>query len=100
MFVERWQSKLVLNVHSLYHVVDFARLHGPLWTWWAFPFEDKNHYLSEVTHATQKPEKQMFFALNLLTSFPFMLSVVQREMPLSALDQEVSIGRLRNEEEA
>lgn len=69
-------------------------------TWWAFPFEDKNHYLSEVTHATQKPEKQMFFALNLLTSFPFMLSVVQREMPLSALDQEVSIGRLRNEEEA
>lgn len=30
MFVERWQSKLVLNVHSLYHVVDFVRLHGPL----------------------------------------------------------------------
>lgn len=85
-----WEGKIVLNVHSVQHVAAFARIHGPLWTWWAFPHEDKNHYLSEVTHATRKPEKQMFLSLNLLTSFPFLMAVVRDELHLSEADGRVS----------
>ncbi len=62
----------MLNVHSLHHLVDYARHHGPLWTWWAFPFEDKNRYLSEVTHASRLPAKQIFSAINLLSSLPLL----------------------------
>lgn len=89
LFVALWLGKFGLNIHSLLHVVDYARHHGPIWTWWAFPFEDKNRYLSEVTHATRKPEQQMFTALNLLTSLPFIRNIFHSELHLSERDEEV-----------
>ena len=42
-----------LNVHNIgVHLVDFAKIHGPLWAWLCFPLKDLNWLLLRSAHGT------------------------------------------------
>lgn len=42
-----------LNIHNIgLHLVDYVKLHGPLWAWSCFPFEDMNGLLVKSAHGT------------------------------------------------
>ena len=42
-----------LNVHNIgAHLVDYVEMHGPLWAWSCFPFEDMNGLLIKSAHGT------------------------------------------------
>jgi hypothetical protein len=88
-FVEYWQGKFVMNIHSLLHLVDYARAHGPLWTMWAFQFEDKLQLLRDNRHATHQPERQMFEAVNILTSLSYVHHQLAQLPTLCETDQRV-----------
>ena len=42
-----------LNIHNIgAHLVDYVEMHGPLWAWSCFPFEDMNGLLVKSAHGT------------------------------------------------
>ena len=42
-----------LNIHNIgAHLVDYVAMHGPLWAWSCFPFEDMNGLLVKSAHGT------------------------------------------------
>lgn len=47
---ERFQT---YNCHSLLHLADDVKQHGPLWTHSCFPFEVYNGDLKDLFHGTQ-----------------------------------------------
>ncbi|XP_066923710.1 uncharacterized protein [Clytia hemisphaerica] len=58
------------NIHQLVHLCDDVRELGPLWTHSCFPFEDKNKFILNVIHGSQKVEFQLTSAVNLVHSLP------------------------------
>lgn len=48
-----------VTVHQLLHITTFVLRYGPLWTTWAFTFENFNGFITSFVHGTQKIEKQL-----------------------------------------
>jgi hypothetical protein len=71
-FVEYWPEKCVMNIHSLLHLSKYVRYHGPLWSFWAFPFEKALGIVRDWVHGTKKVERQLSFGMNLLESLPIL----------------------------
>jgi hypothetical protein len=88
-FIQEWQFKDVLNIHSLWHLMDYVTIHGPLWTMWAFAFEDKLQFLRSHKHAKRKPEGQMSFAASFLSALPAALYRVSSSLQLSTEEKKV-----------
>jgi len=54
-----------LNVHNIgVHLVDFAKIHGPLWAVSCFPFEDLNGWLLRSAHGTGNVSVQLLGMLH------------------------------------
>lgn len=57
-------SNCGLNVHNIgCHVAHYARLHGPLWGWSCFAFEDMNGILLRSAHGTGNVSRQLLQTL-------------------------------------
>ena len=49
-----------LNIHNIgAHLVDYVEMHGPLWAWSCFPFEDMNQLLVKSAHGTEDVCRQL-----------------------------------------
>ncbi|KAH3755223.1 hypothetical protein DPMN_189913 [Dreissena polymorpha] len=49
-----------LNIHNIgFHIANYARLHGPLWGWSCFSFEDMNGTLLKSAHGTGNVCRQL-----------------------------------------
>ena len=55
-----------MTIHQLHHLVDHARLYGPLWCTWMFTFESFNGFITSFIHSKQRVEVQLIdgFMLN------------------------------------
>jgi hypothetical protein len=73
----------VLNLHSLYHLPDCVREHGPLPLFSASPFEGALSGLKLQNHARRLAEKQLTLSANIISTMP----EVQRQ-----LEEEVELG--------
>jgi hypothetical protein len=78
-----------MNAHSVYHLVDYVRHHGPLWTFWAFPFESALGSLSIHCHGKRLVENQLALAANFIQSLPAMAYQASCLPNLSEMDQSV-----------
>ena len=47
---------MVANIYQLLHLCDNVKNLGPLWTHSCFPFEDKNRFILQLIHGSQKFE--------------------------------------------
>ena len=55
---------------------------GPLWTHSCFPFEDKNKFILQLIHGSQKIECQLNSAINVIQSIPNVVEKTISENPL------------------
>ena len=61
---------MLANIHQLLHLCDNVKHLGPLWTHSCFPFEDKNKFILQLIHGSQKIECQLNSAINVIQSIP------------------------------
>ena len=50
---------MTVTIHQLLHLSTHVRRFGPLWTTWAFSFENFNGFVTSFVHGTQRIEKQL-----------------------------------------
>lgn len=53
--------------------------HGPLWTFWAFPFEGALRQLKVFSHATRAIEKQLVFSANVTSGLSLLCELAYKE---------------------
>lgn len=58
--------------HILHHLVHYCRQHGPLWTFWCYPFEKMLAFVKLSTHGTSAVENQFAFYAALLECLPIL----------------------------
>lgn len=58
------------NIHQLLYLCDNVNYLGPLWTHSCFPFEDKNRFIVQMIHGSQKIAFQIASAVNIIQSIP------------------------------
>jgi len=58
--------------HVLHHLVHYCRRHGPLWTFWCYPFEKMLAFVKLSTHGTSAVEGQFAFYAQLLECLPLL----------------------------
>lgn len=78
-------------MHILYHLVECVRELGPIWTFWAFPFENALGHLKVQNHGRKVVEGQLSFASNVSACLPMLLELCGGDEALaqSEEDQEV-----------
>lgn len=70
------------NVHQLLHLSDNFNYLGALWTHSCFPFEDKNRFILQMIHGSQKIEFQIASAVNIIQSIPEVVDQCISKDPL------------------
>lgn len=73
MFVYIGERNCSMNVHSLLHLPDVVKDHGPLWGHSCFPFESANGMLLKLFHGTQCAEKQVRIRISLSANKPMLI---------------------------
>ena len=82
-FQEIYGKRYMLsNVHQLLHLCIDVRNLGPLWTHSCFPFEDKNRFILQLIHVSQKIEFQLNSAINIVQSIPTVVEQTISKDPL------------------
>jgi hypothetical protein len=61
---------MVMNFHSLHHLVDYCKRFGPLWTTWCFPFEKALGYAKRFVHGKKIVDDQFAFSWSTWSSLP------------------------------
>lgn len=90
LFLAAWPVEYSLNTHILHHLARCVSLHGPLWTFWAFPYETALGDLTVHAHGRHAVEHQIAFAANMIGCFPMLLSLAASDVgELSERDQRV-----------
>ena len=56
---------MTMTMHQLYHITEFARRYGPLYTTWMFTFESYNGFITSFVHSRQNVEIQLLDAFQL-----------------------------------
>jgi len=52
-------KNMTVTIHQLLHMSSFVLRYGPLWTTWAFSFENFNGFITSFVHGTQCVERQL-----------------------------------------
>ena len=73
---------MLANIHQLLHLCDNVKHLGPLWTHSCFPFEDKNKFILQLIHGSQKIECQLNSAINVIQSIPNVVEKTISKNPL------------------
>ena len=61
---------MLFNIHQLMHLCDNVKQLGPLWSHSCFPFEDKNRFILQHIHGSQRIEFQLNSAVNIIRANP------------------------------
>ena len=64
------QRYMLSNIHQLVHLYDDVKHLGPLWSHSCFPFEDKNRFILQLIHGSQRIEFQLNSAANIIRAIP------------------------------
>ena len=70
------------NVHQLLYLCIDVRNLGPVWTHSCSPFEDKNRFILQLIHGSQKIEFQLNSAINIVQSIPTVVEQTISKDPL------------------
>ena len=70
------------NVHQLLYLCIDVRNLGPLWTHSCSPFEDKNRFILQLIHGSQKIEFQLNSAINIVQSIRTVVEETISKDPL------------------
>jgi len=74
-FIGTWPYYHTMNVHVLYHLVPCVKQHGPLWTFWAFPFESTLGHIKTFNHSRKVVEHQMGLSANIMSCRPMLIEL-------------------------
>jgi hypothetical protein len=85
---------MTINPHILHHMVSCVERHGPLWTFWAFPFEGALGQLKVFSHAKHAIEKQLVFSANVKSALPLLCELAYKQPWTSVDDREVCLNTL------
>ena len=76
------QRYIVANIYQLLHLCNNVKNLGPLWTHPCFPFEDKNCFILQLIHGSQKVEFQLNSAINIVQTIPIVFEETLSKDPL------------------
>ena len=64
------QRYMITNIHQLLQLCDNVKSLGPLWTNSCFSFKDKNRFMLQLIHGSQKVEFQLNSAISIVQTIP------------------------------
>lgn len=86
---------MTMNAHSLCHLAAYARNLGPLYTFWAFPFENALGGIKIFSHGRRVVETQLAFGAVVQESLPMLVDECkQKEGSLNAKEKLVKLLEL------
>lgn len=74
-----WPIAVTMNAHSLCHLVAYACNFGPLYTFWAFPFENALGAIKIHSHGKRVVETQLAFGAVVQESLPMLVDECKKK---------------------
>jgi hypothetical protein len=90
LFLSAWPTTVTMNAHSLCHLTAYARNLGPLYTFWAFPFENALGGIKIFSHGKRTVETQLAFGAVVQESLPMLVNACKpREQSFNMKEKQV-----------